>query len=145
VFNRVFVINLDRNPDRWSRFQADLPEDWPFGSPERFIATDGRLIPAPQWWKAGHAAWGCFRSHYRILEEALNTGTESILVLEDDAVFVKGFSQRALEFIKADNTSNRNWDYQRASTNGSTVRITLIALMRTRCADVVRWNTFTII
>ena len=108
MFDRVFVINLDRNPDRWKQFQADKPVDWPLPEPERFTATDGRLIPAPQWWKAGPAAWGCFRSHYRILEESLNRGAESILVLEDDALFVSGFSRRVPEFM---NALPGDWDW----------------------------------
>ena len=108
MFDRVVVISLNRHPDRWQRFQAKLPTDWPFRAPERFAATDGRLVPMPQWWQAGAAAWGCFRSHYRVLEDALNTQAESILIFEDDALFVKNFSQRATEFL---NAVPNDWDW----------------------------------
>lgn len=110
MFDRVLVIGLHRHPDRWQQFQADLPSDWPFRVPERFIATDGGLVPMPQWWRAGPAAWGCFRSHYRVLEDALNTQADSILVFEDDALFAKGFTERATEFLKAV-PADWNWIY----------------------------------
>jgi hypothetical protein len=110
TFDKVWVINLDEQTHRWHAFLESLPHAWPFATPERFSACDGKLIPAPQWWKAGPGAWGCFRSHYRVLEDALNRGYESILVFEDDAVFVDQFATRSLQFMNAV-PDDWNWVY----------------------------------
>jgi hypothetical protein len=53
---------------------------------------------------------GCFPSHYRVCEEALNDGPESILVFEEDAVFRPGFSLRAKKFFAAI-PDDWNWIY----------------------------------
>lgn len=98
-FPYVFCLNLQRRPDRWKRFQEHLPTDWPFATPVRFPAIDGGFCQPPDWWKQGLGAWGCYRSHLRIVEESLNAGFESVLVFEDDAFFRDGFSRDALQFL----------------------------------------------
>lgn len=98
--DRVACVNLDRRPDRWERFVAGLPADWPWPKPERVSAIDGQVCPPPDWWKQGPGAWGCYRSHLRIVEECLRDGVNSVLLLEDDAVFPEGFTARALEFMQ---------------------------------------------
>lgn len=100
-FDRVVCINLARRPDRWQEFQARIPADFPFGDVERYDAIDGKLTPPPHWWKGGGGAWGCYRSHMRILEECLHAGHKSYLVFEDDATFVDGFSKQASEYLAA--------------------------------------------
>lgn len=99
-FDRVYVINLARRRDRWTRFMQRLPRDWPFKTPERFNAIDGQLCPPPPWWKQGAGAWGCYRSHLAILERCLNEAVRSVLILEDDAVFCDGFSERVAEVLR---------------------------------------------
>lgn len=101
-FDRVVVINLDRRPDRWERFQEHLAEiDWPFRQVERFRAIDGRIASPPPWWRMGGGAWGCHQSHVRIIEQALMDGVRTILVLEDDVVFVPNFRERVDQFLRA--------------------------------------------
>jgi GR25 family glycosyltransferase involved in LPS biosynthesis len=99
-FDQVSVVNLDRRSDRWTAFQAGLPKDWPFGKPQRFAAVDGQLVKPPTWWLEGAAAWGCYRSHARILENCLLAGIESVLVLEDDAVFSDDFTTQVSVFLE---------------------------------------------
>lgn len=98
-FDRVLVINLDRRPDRWNSFKKNLPTDWPFRAPERFRAIDGRHVKPPDWWREGGGAWGCYRSHARVLEDCLQNGIGNVLVLEDDAVFCDHFSAEARTFL----------------------------------------------
>ena len=99
VFERVCVINLDRRPDRWREFLERLPADWPFAPPTRVSAVDGTLCPPPDWWRPGAGAWGCYRSHARVIEQALCEGVSSLLILEDDATFPPDFTPRALSFL----------------------------------------------
>ncbi len=101
LFQRVVVINLDRRPERWQIFLKNLPSDWPFGRPLRFSAMDGTKISLPSWWKEGAGAWGCYLSHRQLLQDAREDKIESILVLEDDAVFAPGFANDVRRFISS--------------------------------------------
>lgn len=108
LFDRIVCINLDRRPDRWSSFQEHIASiDWPFTEAERFSATDGAKVNPPAWFKAGGGAWGCLQSHIRILEQSLQDGIQSLLILEDDAVFAESFHSDVLKFF---NTVPSDWD-----------------------------------
>jgi len=100
AFERVVCINLDRRPDRWRRFAENLPGDWPWPAPVRVQACDGQRLKPPDYWTSGRGAWGCYRSHLRILEQALNDGVRSVLILEDDALFPPGFSAAACDWLR---------------------------------------------
>ncbi len=100
VFDAVYCINLDRRPDRWTEFLRRVPEDWPFKPVSRFPATDGQLCPKPAWWNESAGAWGCLRSHLRIIEDCLNSGFESVLIFEDDAVFNELFVRDLQKFLQ---------------------------------------------
>jgi len=101
-FDNVWCVNLTRRSDRWAYFQRHLDQaDWPFGPVERFEAIDGAKTGIPYWWKALPGVWGCYRSHIRILEDALNRGTNSLLILEDDVVFANEFAAGAKRFLEA--------------------------------------------
>ena len=107
-FDHVFVINLQRQPQRLEKLLARLPDDWPFPTPRPFTAVDASLAPAPDWWQAGDGAWGCFQSHQRLIEHALVAELPSLLVLEDDAIFCDDFARRATDFM---NALPSDWDY----------------------------------
>jgi hypothetical protein len=100
AFDRVYCINLDRRPDRWRRFAEGLPADWPFPTPMRVPAIDGKLVKHPPHWSPGGGAWGCYRSHLRIIEQCLNEGVQSVLLLEDDALFPPDFAARVLAWLR---------------------------------------------
>ncbi len=98
TFDRVVVINLARRFDRMAGFRDRLV-DWPFQQPQRFDAVDGNSIASPPAWDKGSGAWGCLLSHRRILDQAIKDGVQSVMVLEDDAHPVDGFTARATEFL----------------------------------------------
>jgi len=100
AFERIYCVNLDRRPDRWRRFAEGLPNDWPFPQPIRFRAIDGKLVKHPDYWTAGGGAWGCYLSHLRIIEQCLNEGVRSVLLLEDDALFPADFAPRVLDWLR---------------------------------------------
>lgn len=98
-FNRVVVISLARRPDRLAGFLSRVPADFPFGRVDHFEAIDGKSAKPPAWWKQGRGAWGCYRSHLRIIEDALQRGDERLIVFEDDATFCDDFSEKALRYF----------------------------------------------
>ncbi|MBI1389927.1 MAG: hypothetical protein GC154_15915 [bacterium] len=99
-FDHVVCINLDRRGDRWRRFQENVASaGWPFVEIERFSAVDGHKVPSPGWWRAGGGAWGCHQSHVRILQQAIQDGMQSLLILEDDAVLPQRFPEVIEAFL----------------------------------------------
>lgn len=98
-FARVTCVNRTCRSDRWDRFMAGIPKDWPFGEIERYTAIDCTKVKAPMWWKQGNPAWGCYRSHLNIIEDCLNRDITSVLLLEDDAEWVPDFAARWESFI----------------------------------------------
>lgn len=110
LFDRVVVVNLPRRQDRWQRFLSRLPSDWPFRSPLRFPAVDGKDVEIPKWWTAGAGAWGCYRSHLAVLEDCLHEHIESVLIVEDDAVFLPAFSSNVRRFVSC-LPENWRWIY----------------------------------
>jgi hypothetical protein len=101
MFDRVAVVSLERRPDRLAAFFAGIPADFPFGEIEVVSAIDGKQCRHPDWWRQGGGAWGCYRSHVRIIEDALNAGEESVLIFEDDATFCEGFADQARAYLAA--------------------------------------------
>lgn len=95
----IYVINMERRPDRWAAFQATWRDILPWDRVVRWQATEGVLVPGygeTPWFRgrkrdrtwAGRA--GCALSHARVLRDAGQRGWSRILVLEDDAVPVDG-------------------------------------------------------
>jgi hypothetical protein len=88
---QAYVINLDRRPDRWEQISAHLTE---LGiSFERISAVDGKTWDGKGWKKQGRTredywrgAAGCYFSHLRALETAIERDTFPSVILEDDAM-----------------------------------------------------------
>lgn len=93
-FDRVVVISLARRPERLTAFLDRLAAAWPTAPIQAVPAVDGQLAPQPDWWTATPGAWGCYRSHQRVLEDAIHAGVESLLIFEDDATFAEDFPAR---------------------------------------------------
>jgi hypothetical protein len=91
---------LKRRPDRLARFWSELEKaNWPFPRPKVFEAIEGDKVGVPKYWQTGGGSYGCLRSHLNILERAIMDEVQSLLVLEDDAVFMKTFGQEVAEFL----------------------------------------------
>ena len=89
MFGKAFVINLPFKQDRLDTFLRNAPEC--LGKIEVWPAIHGETVLHPDWWTAGRGAWGCYRSHLQILEHCYNSGLESYIVFEDDALFRADF------------------------------------------------------
>ncbi|MFE9577350.1 glycosyltransferase family 25 protein [Nocardia sp. NPDC006044] len=80
TFDAIVCINSDRQPDRWARISARFDS---LGIAEKVQRLPATLTPE-------RYPIGCALSHRRIVEEARTEGLDSILVFEDDAVFLHG-------------------------------------------------------
>jgi hypothetical protein len=89
MFAKTYVINLVFKQDRLNRFLQAAPQC--LGPIETWPAIHGDTVLHPDWWTAGRGAWGCYRSHLQILEHCYNSGIDSYLVFEDDALFRSDF------------------------------------------------------
>lgn len=82
IFSRTVFLNLDRREDRRNQFEAMIDSiDWPFSPPVRISAVDAVQEKI-------NCTEACRRSYVeRILGPALAAGVDSILMMEDDALF----------------------------------------------------------
>lgn len=99
---KVYVINLDRRPDRWETVQRSLKRAG-FMNIERVSAIDGKMIDSEQLKKIVHSsvypslgkirnnhedlgsvgAVGCYLSHYKVWK-MIEVSNEPSIVVEDD-------------------------------------------------------------
>lgn len=108
LFDKCFVISLSRRTDRLERFfQSVSSAAWPFPKPELWPATDGKICSPPKWFKAGGGAWGCYRSHLRLIEHCLTEGINSVLVFEDDAMPVHNVAKSWPSYVRS---LPRDWE-----------------------------------
>jgi len=97
-FKNIYVINLDRRPDRLSEVKIELQKA-DINNYERFCAIDGKtlthkykFVPTDSMGDAqamGHI--GCTLSHFGVLNKAKSDGADKYVVFEDDVEFHKDF------------------------------------------------------
>ena len=93
LFEKTYVINMENRPDRMERSSVRLKD---LGIEfERFSAVDGKNEERHPNLMPGEV--GCYKSHFNILSDAKLNNYESILVLEDDVVFVDDFMDKFFE------------------------------------------------
>lgn len=95
AFDAITCVNLDDRPDRWERVQIRLAA---LGIPPERVHRQP-ATPTP-----GNHHIGCALSHRQAIQQAHTDGLESVLVLEDDAVFLNGATwvlRRALAEIQS--------------------------------------------
>ena len=99
-FDQVWVINLKRREDRLACFLKEINKSkWPFRRPQVFSAIEGDKVGVPKFWQTGGGSYGCMRSHMVLLERAIQDDIESILILEDDAIFMNTFGKDVANFL----------------------------------------------
>jgi hypothetical protein len=102
VFEQVRIINLPDRRDRRVQMEAQLKRA---GLRADFYPAV-RVTDAGDWPSTG--ARGCFQSHFRILEKALQGGVRNVLVIEDDLDFSAAFKE--LEPAAAAAIGASDWD-----------------------------------
>lgn len=101
-FEQVQVINLPDRTDRRSQMQTQLNC---VNLQAKFFPAV-RAVDAGDWPSAG--AWGCFQSHFRVLEAASHAGARNVLVHEDDLDFVSQFPALEPEIVRQ--ITAADWD-----------------------------------
>ena len=115
MLKQVFVINLDRRPDRMNEFIERCPKELDY---QRFSAIDGQLLDTCIHYNKGipesHAYTdsiykfkrkkrifgenGCYQSHYNIWKKVLDINTiderDMVMILEDDLFFTENFLKK---------------------------------------------------
>ena len=99
-FDRVVVINRPDRKDRRVALETHLREiAWPFKNPIWHSATPGELLTPPKWWKSTANTWGNLQSHLQVIREARDSGAETVLVMEDDCLYLPDFLRRTARFL----------------------------------------------
>ncbi len=101
-FDRIYVINLDRRPDREIMIRQKL-RDQGIDSFERIAGVDGADLNIPDYCTSDQmspGAWGYLLSWERILNKARREGHSRILCLDDDVIFHRDFAYQFRNIIK---------------------------------------------
>jgi hypothetical protein len=98
-FQRIVVLSLPTAKERAERALDELRSKNLSEKAQVVRAVDGSICPPSDWWKAGGGAWGCMQSHYRVIQDALLDGIETLLVIEDDCVWQNSAARLAADFL----------------------------------------------
>ena len=108
-FDRVYVINCAHRPDRLEETKKLLQETKMAANHKVYYypAIIGDWTTCPHDWYAGRGAWGCLRSHQRILEDVMHYRDDqgklilnNVLILEDDIIFKNDSLSKLNEFME---------------------------------------------
>ena len=109
LFDRVYVINCAHRPDRLEDTKKHFEETKMADNDKvhYYPAIIGDWTTCPADWRSGRGAWGCLRSHQRILEDVLHTRDDregltlnNVLIMEDDIIFKDNALQKLNEFME---------------------------------------------
>lgn len=105
-FDRIFVINLKRRPDRLEKFFRGIaPYVTTTWNIQVVEAVDGHKERPDLGLDAGK--WGCAMSHKKVLNLIERDEISRSLIFEDDCEFFEGFEDK---FTSALEDLPKNWD-----------------------------------
>ncbi|XP_023677671.1 procollagen galactosyltransferase 1 [Paramormyrops kingsleyae] len=124
-FDEMFMINLERRPDRRKRMLRSLYEQEI--DCKVFPAVDGKALNASQIQALGihmlagysdpyhgrpltRGEMGCFLSHYSVWQEIVDRGLEVSVVIEDDLRFEVFFKRRLQNLMLEVKKEGLDWD-----------------------------------
>jgi len=83
-FEEIYVINLDRRPDRYESFLSEL-KTYDLNGVTRYPAIDGITLTNNTPLLSGEL--GVLLTHHNIIKECMNRNLSNVLILEDDVQF----------------------------------------------------------
>lgn len=84
-FDKIYVINLDRRPDRFETFKKELSK-YDINDVEKFSAIDGSKIEISNS-PILSGELGVLESHLEIIKKCKEENVKNVLILEDDVYF----------------------------------------------------------
>jgi GR25 family glycosyltransferase involved in LPS biosynthesis len=85
MLDKIYIINLDKRTDRWEHVEKNVIPFLPYPEKiQRFSAVDHTHYNT-----SSRRAAGCTYSHLKIWQESIDLGYSSILVIEDDLVWIR--------------------------------------------------------
>jgi len=106
-FDCVRIINVASRKDRRDETISEFRRNGFNINTEKVRYFDA-IIPKENGGFPSTGVRGCFLSHLRVLEEAINSGSKNILVLEDDIQFSKQLSKYGISLFEKLNCMD--WD-----------------------------------
>ncbi|HKJ75531.1 MAG TPA: hypothetical protein VKA19_15555 [Alphaproteobacteria bacterium] len=95
-FDRVYIINLPSRPDRLKSIMGELDKLGFAGARERIFVPEAPMPEDPNGFPS-KGVFGNFLSHFTILRDAQELGLDRILVLEDDAIFLRALRKMSVQ------------------------------------------------
>lgn len=102
---KVMVVNLDRRPDRWEKFQKnDIGIKY-----QRYPAVDGsKLLPTEQLqrifdgndYNMRSGMVGCAMSHIKLCIDLINSEDDMFIIMEDDVEVVPDFTKKFVHVLR---------------------------------------------
>lgn len=83
-FDKTYVINLDRRPDRYSQFLSELKK-YDISGVNRYSAIDGSNYVSDYGLLPGEL--GILMTHHSIITECMVNNVNNVLLIEDDVYF----------------------------------------------------------
>jgi len=102
-FTNIVIITLRGAEHRAQQSIETMLKEGMIDKPSDIVihyGVKGDELYAPIWWRSGNAAWGCLKSHIRVLEDSWRDGYDSVLIMEDDVCWAEDAQRRLLNFMK---------------------------------------------
>lgn len=103
-FDKTYVINLNRRPDRYSQFLSELKK-YDISGVERYSAIDGSDYVSEFGLLSGEL--GVLMTHHSIIKECIANNINNVLLLEDDVYFTDEIANIGEHMLQVPN----NWDF----------------------------------
>jgi hypothetical protein len=105
-FDKVYCVNLERRPDRMQHFKDQVIK-YDLGEYQRFDAIDGKKLNMSDYnTNLNCGELGVILSNIEILRDAISNNYETIVVVEDDCLFLEDVKKIGHYF----NYLPKDWD-----------------------------------
>jgi glycosyl transferase, family 25 len=107
VLPKMYVLNLDRSPDRWSKMSRQMRHAGL--DVERLAAVDGRKLSKEELYKESNllamylqprGVIGCYLSHKKFWQKVVDEKLDKAIIFEDDVQLVPDFKEKLINNLE---------------------------------------------